>query len=323
MVRSCLAKDPEQRWQNAHDVLLHLQTIAATEPHGRIPVALQSRRNVRERIWQTLALVGVAAAVWSGIYQFRPSPRKNLPMRFAIPITADFSFGPGDFPVLSPDGQRLCLCATTRDHKRVLWVHALDSSTTQAMAGTENCRAPFWSTDARAIAFFSEGELKKLEVASGGVQTMLRAPEATFGNSGSWNAENVIVFSMPGEPIQRVPTSGGVPTPVLALDTSGGEAIQDRPLFLPNGREFLYSSATEGRRSSSVMVASLDGRQRRVLLRGSFRPVAVVPGFLLYMRGPTLLAQAFDAKRLQLSGEAFTVVDRVGWTRPSPGIVLR
>ena len=310
VVRSCLAKDPDQRWQNAHDVLLHLRTIAATESQGGLPAAAQSRRNVRERIWQASALVGIAAAVLSGINQFRPSPHKNLPMHFAVPITADFSFGPTDFPVLSPDGQRLCFCASTRDHKQLLWIHALNSSTTQAVTGTENCRAPFWSADARAIAFFSEDDLKKVDIASGGVQTICHTSGGNSRDTGSWNVDNVIVFSTLGQPIQRVPASGGIPTSVLALDTSVQETGQNRPLFLPNGREFLYSSVTQDFGSSTLMAASIDGRQRHVLLRG-VRPVAVAPGFLLYLRGGTLLAQALDADRLELSGEGFPLAEGV------------
>jgi eukaryotic-like serine/threonine-protein kinase len=310
-ILTCLAKDPHQRWQNAHDLLLHLQSITLLTP-----ITARSWYSLRDRILQALTLIGVAAAAAAVTIQFRQGPGEKPLMRLAVPIAADFSFEALDFPVLSPDGHRLSFCATTKDHKRMLWVHTLDSSTTQPFAKTESCNAPFWSADGRAIAFFTGAELKKLDVTTGDVQTICEA--TGNGTGGSWNADNVVVFSTLGQPIQRVSASGGTSVRLLNLDAARQETAQRSPRFLSDGRRFVYSSTARNVAESGVIVASLDGTHR-ILISGDIRLVGVVSGFFLYLRGRTLLAQAFDADTLQLKGDPLTVSEPVGSER---GIVL-
>ena len=276
VVASCLAKNPDQRWQSAHDVLLNLQSIGTTESQKAITGPAPARPKFREHVWQALAVMAAIAAIWIGILHYRQvDSQKGFPMRFALPLTGDFSFGPLDNPVISPDARRVCFCAMTKAGKPMLWVHSVDLMTTQAIAGTENCANPFWSHDGRTIAFFTENQLKKVDVARGAVLTIAQLPAE--GTGGTWNADNVIVFGMDERPLHRVPATSGTPTPILAMDANRQEIAHSRPRFLPDGRHLVYFAQSRDRANSRLMAGSLDGTQHiyRYRRMGLSTPLAI------------------------------------------------
>ncbi|HET6645921.1 MAG TPA: hypothetical protein VFH01_01250, partial [Pyrinomonadaceae bacterium] len=195
--------------------------------------------------------------------------------------------------------------------KSLLWVRSIDSITAQPLYGTEEALYPFWSPDNRFIGFFAAGKLKKIEISSGTVQTLCGAPTP---RGATWSRNGVIVFGpSPNNQLFQVPVAGGVPVPVTKLDPSRQEASHRWPHFLPDGRHFLFT-VVGGPQSQGIYVTSLDGGETRRLLNIPNSVAAYAPpGYLLFRRESTLMAQAFDADKLQLSGEPFPVAEQVGF----------
>src|SRR6185295_8433232 len=200
--------------------------------------------------------------------------------------------------VLSPDGRRLAFIAT-KDGKRLLWLYSFDDLSPQPVAGTDGAYSPFWSPDGRYIAFFAVGTLKKVDIASAAVQTICNL-SGEIDTVGSWGSQGVILFSdqfnaeIDGKStsaIFRVAATGGVPTTVRKLDKYDTYWVQ----FLPNGKDFLFYRQGVSASDGGIYAASLDSADEKLVLQvGLTRFEYVAPGYLLYVREGTLLAQAFD-----------------------------
>jgi eukaryotic-like serine/threonine-protein kinase len=168
---------------------------------------------------------------------------------------------------------------------------------------------PFWSPDSRSIGFFARGKLKKIDAAGGPTQTIA---DAAFPFGGTWNRDGVIVFAPNvGSPLLRLPAGGGAPTPATTFDQSRHDAVHGDPSFLPDGRHFLFD-ASSGPISGSTFVGSLDSTDVKMVLRGVSGAQYSPPGYLLFTRESTLMAQPFDATRIATSGDAVPVSERVG-----------
>ena len=224
-------------------------------------------------------------------------------MRFVIAIPENTS--EVSDPVISPDGQTVVFIANS-EGKRFLYTRVLGSLQAQRMSGTEDALSPFWSPDSRYIAFFSNNKLKKIEAIGGPPQTLCDVQSA-YG--GTWNQHGEILVSFDTKGINRVSEAGGATTRVLQLDESRKELAQAWPRFLPDGKHFLYQSWTGRSDESTILVASNDG-ERKLLLKADSSPLYAPPGYLLFARGATLMAQSFDTEKLQLSGEPFQSPNR-------------
>jgi len=185
--------------------------------------------------------------------------------------------------------------------------------------------APFWSPDNRSVGFFAGGKLKRIDVAGGPTMVLC---DVQPGLSGAWSPRGVIVFSPAGgTALQKVPASGGKPEPATTL--AEGEGGHARPVFLPNGRHFLYR-ITAGTGEGSVVVASLDSPDRTVLRTSDSTNVFYSAGHLLFLSGRSLMAQPFDPDRLTLGGTPFPIAEDIqtlgtpyyGFFAASPGGVL-
>jgi eukaryotic-like serine/threonine-protein kinase len=315
LVRGCLEKDPDERWQTAHDVKLQLRAIAEGGSQSGLHAPVSARRRIRERLgWAAAAVAAVFAAVFALGY-FQRAPSEARVTRSYIKPMANSSFvlgGTASGFALSPDGRRLAYVATTPEGKELLWVRPLDSLQPQPLAGTEGAAFPFWSPDSRFIGFFAGGKLKKIEASGGPPLTLC---DATTGRGGTWNREGVILFAPTvSSPIHRVSAAGGAATPVTALDASKDESSHRWPNFLPDGRRFLYvagsSFASKEIPTNSILVGSLDSKESKLLFHTHANAI-YTSEHLLFLRLNTLMAQPFDAKRLELTGEAFPVADPV------------
>jgi Tol biopolymer transport system component len=311
-VRKCLAKDPDARWRSAHDLHDELKWIA--EGKAEVPPAavVEWRRGLfagARLAWAVAAtLLVVAVALGSVLALRRPAADTNV-YRASIPASVNFvPVPPSGRVAISPDGRRLALAGAAADGRVMLWVRALDGLSAQPLVGTEGGYSPFWSADSRFIAFFAGGKLKKID-ASGGPSVTLCDLSATQSLTGTWNQENVILFTPGnGSPIARVSASGGTPSNVTVLDTKAGETRHVFPFFLPDGRHFLYVAVT-GDTPQGVYVGSLDSPDRKKLVEASHAMYA--QGHLLFLRDSTLMAQPFDANTLTLSGEAIPLAEQV------------
>jgi len=315
VARTCLAKDPEERWQNAHDLMGELAWIAeAGSPAGTTgPIASRPRK--RDWLARGMAAVLLLAALAAGATALRYARRVatlERPMRYSIVLPEKSAVRA---VVLSPDGQRFVFVARDASGRNLLWLRALDSLAVQPLAGTENPSFPFWSPDNRQIGFFADGKLKKIDTAGGSPQTLCDAP---LNRGGTWNRDGVILFSpITDGPLYRVSASGGVPVPVTQLDPSRGDTSHRWPFFLPDGRHFLYIVANFGysRRSEKfgIYVRSLDSKEEKQLVRASSSMAYAPPGYLLFLRERNLFAQPFDAKSLRITGDPLPVAEQIQW----------
>jgi Tol biopolymer transport system component len=310
VVTTCLQKNPEERYQTAHDIKLELQWIATEKPPTRVAAATAPAR--RPLVWAAVvgaAVLGVAA----GLLAHRSAPTAaslrtiiDPPPGAAFRLTDDAG-GP---PVLSPDGNTLAFTAIDQQGKNGLWVRPMNSVEAHALVGTDDAIFPFWSPDSRSVGFFVDGKLKTIDVNGGSAVVVC---DALLGRGGAWGASGVIVFS-PGPigPLMRVNASGGSPVDITKLDTKQHSSHR-WPFFLPDGKHFLYLALNHDRAQSgndAIYYASLDGRENKLLLRTQSSAV-YAGGFLLFARGDQLMAQALDPASGTLSGEAQSVAKGV------------
>jgi Tol biopolymer transport system component len=215
---------------------------------------------------------------------------------------------------LSPDGRLLAMVAySAQANDYALWTYEVGGRRTSSLEGTQGASYPFWSPDGKFIGFFADGKLKKVEVSGGQPQVLCDAPN---GRGGTWNRDGVIVFTPEsfGQGLFRVSSSGGSPQEMTKLDASHFEQSHRWPMFLPDGKHFLYLAANFSGRleNNTIFLGSLDSQERRLLVSTSANAAYAEPGYLLYMRdNKTLVAQPFDRRRYTLSGEAHTFSDEV------------
>ena len=308
VVKTCLAKDPEDRFQTAHDIKLQLQWIAEGGSQVGLPAPVAQRRKSRERLaWGLAAAAAVAAAIL-GIGFVRRAPARPHLVRFEIAnpegITAI------DAPRISPDGRHLAFNATDSSGKSRIWVRALNALAAQPLAGTEGTTRPFWSPDSRFLGFFAEGKLKKIEVSGGPAQKIC---DASGGADGSWSPEGVILFDGTGaQPIYRVSAAGGTPVVAVNVDASRKETVVAWPEFLPDGRHFLYMATGQKAEENAYRTGSLDSTESKALAPAQTLVTYAPPGYLLFVRDKTLVAQPFDAKALKTTGEPIPLAEHIG-----------
>ncbi len=314
VVTTCLQKNPEERFQTAHDIKLELQWIAADRSSPAVASLQPSPSHARERLgWALAVVLAMALGMVAGIFFNRPLPSTQVirtvidpPANSTLSLTGDFA-GP---PVLSPDGASIAFVASGTDGKTALWVRPMNVLEAHALPGTEGAIFPFWSPDGRALGFFADGKLKTVDLNGGSALAVCDAP---FGRGGAWGPGGVILFSPNTQtPVMRVNVSGGTPVPVTKVDTAQHTSHR-WPSFLPDGNHFLYLAINhDSSRSANdaLYYASLDGRENRSLFRSTSNAV-YGSGFLLFVRGDQLMAQAFDPATGRLSGEAQSLASGV------------
>ena len=312
LVRVCLAKDPDDRWQTAHDVLLELRWIE--EPGSlsgaRSPVvALRKKRETAAWIAAAIALV-LSAALAAVLFRKAREPIHSVHASILPPEKTQFAFERGAM-ALSPDGNALTFVARSSDGREMLYVRPLSGMTAQPLAGTEGAAYPFWSPDSRSIGFFAGGKLKKISAAGGHVQSIC---EAVAGRGGSWSSSDVIIFAPnTRDPIHQVSASGGASRPVTTVE--GGRIAGHRwPSFLPDGKHFLYVGlglAPTGSSNGVVFVGSLEpDEEEHALLEASSNAIYSNGHVLAYREG-SLVAHELNLDRLKVRGEAIPVAENV------------
>ncbi|HEY6066561.1 MAG TPA: protein kinase, partial [Thermoanaerobaculia bacterium] len=311
VVRTCLAKDPDDRFQTAHDVRLQLEWIEEGGSAVGLPAPVAARRKSREKLaWALVPIAALAAAAATVlVVRLRSEPPRVIQSSLLPPEKSSFAFEFGPM-ALSPDGRRVAFVATSSGIN-MLWVQPLSGLAAQPLAGTEGASNPFWSPDSRFLGFFADRKLKKIDASGGPPQTLA---DASLGRGGSWNREGVILF-VPNSrnSIYRVPAAGGEPSPVTKLDVAASEVSHRWPVFLPDGRRFLYlaQKSLSGGERNGIYVASLDGGVPKFLFNANANVAYTAPGDLLFYRERTLLARPFDPRSLRFTAEAFPVADDV------------
>jgi Tol biopolymer transport system component len=314
VVRICLAKNPDDRWQSARDVGLQLRDMSAADAR----VSPQRPRKVRTALAAAALVLGATGltALLSRRTQVAVEP---VLFSVAPPGRALFESHPGDtiFSV-SPDGRNLAFAAKNDAGQRVLWVRPIQSLTARPLPGTEGAAAPFWSPDSRLLGYFAGGRLEKIDAAGGVPLRICEAPGLFL--TGSWSRKGEILFAkLVDGAIHRVAAVGGAPVAAVAADAEHQEGSICMPRFLPDSRHFLYVGRSSNSAQTYVRLGDLETGKSAVLVtdcsRAEFAPAAPEvpegPGFLLFVRSGVLLAQPFDLAKLLTTGEPRPVVPEV------------
>ena len=316
VVHTCLAKDPDDRWQSAADVKRQLAWIATTLTAPGA-VSAVSRSGWRVYLpWAAVVaglLAALAATLPAAWRQWFAVPREQPAVRFEITSPLPFTNTGGSVPptqlAVSPDGRRIVFVAGPPDGRGALWIRSLDAAEPEMLAGTEDASNPFWSPDSRFIGFFAQGKLKKTDITGGPPQVLCMASPDARG--GSWNRDGVIIFSPASTTgLLRVSASAGEATHLL--DLRDGETSHRWPSFLPDGRHFLFFvRAREGK--TGIYLGSIDGQVRQLVIpHANYNAVYAPAGHVLTLRDGTLLAYPFDERTLRTTGEPVRVAERVG-----------
>ena len=295
------------RWW--HDRRNHVENKIAADP---VAAASGTGRTIRVA-WCVAAvclLAALASTAMLVVVSHRTRSRDTDALRFSILPPEGASFGTVS---LSPDGHTLAFTAKSEDGPPRLWLRPLRSLTPQALPGTEDAAFPFWSPDGRSIGFFAQGRLKRIDVSGGSPQIVSDAPA---GRGGTWNDAGVIVFSPSRESgLSRVPASGGTATPITVVERPG-ERGHLWPEFLPDGNHFLYLADSSEPDFHNLFVGALDTRERKRLFGLASNASYSRDGYLLFARDRQLMAQPFDARRLEATGEPVMLAGQVlqQWT---------
>jgi Tol biopolymer transport system component len=290
LLAKCLEKDPKRRLRDIGDAFALLED-------GRNAAPSQLRLGIAASI--VVGVLFLALGILSFIH-FREVPLQKTVVRYTI-AAAENATSLHSLAI-SPDGHYVAL-ASEVNGKRQLWLRALDSLQTQPMPGTDDAKFPFWSPDSRYIGFFAQGKLKKIAANGGPAQSLC---DAADGRGGSWNREDVILFSPnSGVAMQRISAAGGRP-----VDVIGPKGLPRFPVFLPDGHHFLYLAPAASERQNGIYLSSLDGRENRRVLP-DISSVAFAAGRLLFIRENILMTQPFDPVSGQIAGDVFPVHEGV------------
>jgi serine/threonine protein kinase len=306
----CLAKDPEERWQTANDLLFQLRSIASSPAalDARESAARHSRRRIERALWTTVVVASmVGMFLWARSRDVRsPDPVKGATaIRYKLfPADGTAFYSSSDLPfALSPDGRHIVHVSARADGTRQLWLRSLYSEVEQPMSGTEAANSPFWSTDSQWIGFFAGNSLKKVRVSTG--LTQIVASGVTTRGGAAWSADDVIVFSSGPGGLSRVSAQGGPVSRATATD----EGNHFWPQFLGDGKHLIYAAAIP----ATINISALGNEAPRVLMKFPVRisSLGYVPGYVFFVQDSTLFARPFDEKRLEFSGEAVRIVDGI------------
>jgi len=315
VVKKCLAKDPEGRWDGAHDLMDEVKWIAEGGRAASRAETSAVRRSIPGGLSVPLAVLLLGAilagvAVWSVM---RPAP---LPvMRFAIHSSPGDEFVPDSGGLaISPDGENLVYIARRRGGASQLYVRPIDRLEAMPLPGTEGALDPFFSPDGQWVGFWAGGKLKKVPLTGGPPLILCDVGDL---QGASWGPDDTIFFSQglgSASELLRVSASGGTPEPVTTLDPGEEGQGQRWPEILPGGKAVLYTALGGGPANAGIAVQSLETGERRILVEGGTRPRYVPTGHIIFARTGSLLAVPFDLGRLEITGSAVPVLEDVAVT---------
>jgi serine/threonine-protein kinase len=317
VVKRCLAKEPDDRWQTARDLEMELKWIAESGPQSasqtNVPVK-GIRALGRQPIMFGLGALLLGAVMASlAIWNLKPTPPVPRPVsRFTITLPAGQQLAGldvGPAVALSPDGTHLAYVARQGGTQQQLYLRAMDSLEAKPVSGTEGAVNPFFSPDGQWVGFFAGQKLKKVSVSGGSALTL---GDATFPHGASWGNQRVIAFAPSvGTSLKQVPDGGG--TPQLLTRLEKGEVNQRWPEFLPDGKAVLFTGAPTNASwtNSQVSAQSVGTGQRRNLIQGATHPRYAASGHLVYAQAGSLMAVPFDPRRLAITGAAAPIGEGV------------
>jgi eukaryotic-like serine/threonine-protein kinase len=304
VITTCLAKDPDDRWQSIRDAGYELAWIAENAGQENPQPGMTAAGIRSRRIWAVAALLFFMISVALAIPFLFPSRDAPEVIRYSIDWT---STSPElTVPTLSPDGRHLAFITLDSQGWQSIWIRPLSSLTARQLAGTAGAISLFWSPDSRVIGFFAEGKLKRID-AAGGLPETLCDVQSNFG--GAWSPRGVIVFGT-NEGLKRVPENGGNVEAITTLDTSRSEIAHAWPEFLPDGQNLIFLAVSSLPENSAIAAGSFETKETR-RLRPGYSAAAYAGGSIFFVRDGALMAQSFDPGRMTFSGGPATVAQEI------------
>jgi Tol biopolymer transport system component len=301
IAQRCLAKDPDDRWQTAHDLLSELQWVFQ---RGEVLLAAGRARQKRERrvsavmafaVFLATVMAAEAVAYWR-------TPKDSEAFQFRVPVGG---LSASDIAI-SPDGTRLAFVAKPNTQETAaLYVRPTGTTEFHRLVGTEDASQPFWSPDSRSIGFTAGGRLKRVDATGGAPKDLGAAPGFT---GGAWGSAGVILFGSE-KGLYRVPAEGGTPEPATAVEKQ--ETGHFWPAFLPDGQHYLFLAWSTEAANRAVFTGALGSKTRSKLMPLDSNVEYADPGYILFHRDATLFAQPFDAQKLTPTGDALHIADEV------------
>jgi serine/threonine protein kinase/Tol biopolymer transport system component len=305
IVLRCLAKDPNDRWQTFRDLGNELKWVAEASTVTRVVIPKPRKF---ARVGWALGAVLLGLIAWLGFARWKMSAApERQPFRLSLLAPPSTSFVLYSLAI-SPDGRRIAFVAAAANGATNLWVRSLSSSAAQQIASTEGALYPFWSADSRQLGFFADRKLKKLDPSNGAIEIICDAMPSV---GASWNSRGVILFTYnESGPIFKVDATGGVPQ---AVTKPGDKRADVWPLFLPDQDHFVYFSRDtagpgEHQGVGGTYIGSLSSTERKLVSREIANNTQFALGRLYYVRDRSLMAQAFDVKKFQLTGTPEVIV---------------
>lgn len=312
IVRRCLAKNPDRRYQDARDLRNDLEELAQAVEAGTLDPATPStaaggrakQTSRRERgIWAAALTGAVGLTGW--LVMSRPTPAPAPLVRLSL--AADPGNPASGYSVsVSPDGTRVAFVATGKSGQ-LLWMRQLSEEAAKPLPGTEGADELFWAPDGRSLGFFTPTQLRRIDLASGAVRTLAEIPSAT---GGTWGTDGTILFAESGEGgLRRVSATGG-PVETLRRLKPPGEVRFQWPWILPDGTHYLYSVLSGDPRTAGTYLAAFGSDETHRVL-DTVSNVGYASGSLFYVHNNALVAQPFDVRRAALTGRPITIAEDV------------
>jgi len=316
LVRACLTKDPEERIQTAHDVRLQLEWIRDAGSQAGVPAPVAARRRGREQLAWALAAVGLAAAGLLLYLRLTASAADESFQLSILPPAGTQLSAYASLINISPDGRSIVLAAEGETGSHA-YLRPLESEVAKPLAegnvptagsGAFVGGASFWSPDSRSLGYTTlAGKMKKIGVEGGEPTTICNLK---WARGADWGSQDQIVFApAPEGPLYAVPAAGGEPVQITSLDATRHQTSHRFPSFLPDGEHFVFVALPGGPDGMEIFAGSLKSKTVKRVLTADSAAVYAEPGYLLYAREGKIVAQPFDAGRLEVSGAAVAIAD--------------
>jgi eukaryotic-like serine/threonine-protein kinase len=317
LLSRCLQKDPTKRLRDIGDVRFLLDEEAQHE-------FATNRRTLSAKLSMVLSAAVIILSIVLSVTSYRYFTADDVhrnPLKLSLLLPERATLNDGSVPALSPDGRWLAIAAIVNG-QQALWIRELNGREGRLLAGTDGATYPFWSPDNQWIGFFTTaGKLKKIEVARGPAITICDAPA---GRGGTWSRNDVIVYAVNGSGLFRVSGAGGTPIQVSRTNVGSDRSPEPGhrgPWFLPDGRHFIYTARAIDSEDTRIYVADIESadhmKERRAVLSVDSNAIYVPPGYLLFVRDRTLMAQAFNAASFQIVGNAVPLAEGVDFHNTS------
>ncbi|MFH2055273.1 MAG: protein kinase, partial [bacterium] len=319
LVRKCLAKDPDKRWQTVSDLLDELRWISQAGSQVGLPARIAARRKFKFDLARAIGLLTIlTTAAFAYLYfSERMKPAPELPVaRFTVNINQGLTniF----WPRISPDGRTVAFHADDSSGTNRIWVRPVNSLGAYPLLNTENAKRFFWSPDGKNVAFFVGHQLKRIPISGGQAQLVCQGPD---GADGCWGTSDLIIFDGNlGDTLKIVAAGGGLPRPAALIDTTTGEYGYAWPWFLPDGKHFLFTCSVRNkeynlRQTSRIKLGSVDATTSKTLyeLKQNIDRVDYSnDGYILFVADDNLMGLPFDAEKLEVTGEPKPIAVKIG-----------